>query len=114
MIGCVTQEAVDASNAAAVKAAPVAAPAVPGVPSAAAGVAAHADNGLVDRAPGARRRPERDGRSGQASETISAADFRRPYIAAGHAADSPGNPAGLAAQSAPIAQLAMTAVGRRS
>lgn len=85
----VTQEARDAQNAA-MKTAPAAAGASPvhGVPSAAEGVAGHAGE-AARGGPGPLVPP---GGAGVAHRgDVRAEDFRRPYIAAGHAADSPTN-----------------------
>ena len=101
MIGLVTQLAIDEQNAAAEKAAPMAAGAPParGVPSAAAGVAGQAEDSAGAPAP-----LVPPGGLGTAQRTgVLPEGFRRPYITAGHAADSPGN--------APVPAEAMRARG---
>lgn len=101
MIGLVTQQAIAEQNAAAVKAAPMAAGASPayGVPSAAAAVAGQAEDDAAAPAPlvppGGRGTTQRTG--------VLPESFRRPYITAGHAADSPAN--------APVPAEAMRARG---
>lgn len=45
--------------------------------------------------------------------TVDPEGFRRGYITEGHAALSPSNPAGMTSQSARVADLCMTTVGRR-
>jgi hypothetical protein len=71
-----------------------------GVPTAANGIpaAAHSPESDIHPLPGLPR---------------SAEAYRRPYIEQSHAARSPANAPGLASQSAPVSELAMTTVGRR-
>lgn len=108
----ITQEGRAAQAAA--KAAYMARGAAPvhGVPSAAGGVAGHAGEAAGD-APGPLMMPGMSGMSGWRIAVMCAEDFRRPYMAEGHAAQSPANPPGLPCQSAPVAHLALTAAGRR-
>ena len=77
----------------------------PGVPSAAAGVGAYQDISLRPS-----ERPPIGTVEGRPADPVRAEDFRRPYIEAGHAVQSPANAPGLASQSAPVSELAMTTV----
>lgn len=106
MIGCITAEGVAESNKAAHMAAGDSAR--PGVPSAATGVGAYQDASLRPS-----ERPPIGAVEGRPADPVRAGDYRRPYIEAGHAVQSPANAPGLASQSAPVSELAMTAVGRR-
>ena len=109
MIGLVTQQAIAEQNAA-VKAAAMAAgaPPVPGVPSAAAGVGAYQDTSLRPS-----ERTPFGAVEGGPADPVRAEDYRRPYLAEGHGAESPANAPGLASQAARISELAMATVGRR-
>jgi hypothetical protein len=110
MIGCITAEGVAGSN----KAAHMAAgdQARPGVPSAAGGVGAHADYSRPHD-PFPRPGHPVSGLEASGPDPVRAGDFRRPYLAEGHGAESPANEPGLASQAARISELAMTTVGRR-
>ena len=110
MIGCITAEGVAESN----KAAHMAAGdhGHPGVPSAAGGVAAHADYSWPHD-PFSRPGHPVSGLEASGPDPVRAEDFRRPYLAEGHGAESPANAPGLASQAARISELAMATVGRR-
>ena len=106
MIGCITAEGIAESNKAAHMAAGDSAR--PGIPSAAAGVGAYQDTSLRPSEP-----PPIGAVEGRPADPVRAEDYRRPYLAEGHGAESPANAPGLASQAARISELAMTTVGRR-
>ena len=106
MIGCITAEGVAERNKAAHMTAGDSAR--PGVPSAAAGVGAYQDTSLRPS-----ERPPIGTVEGRPADPVRAEDYRRPYIEAGHAVQSPANAPGLASQAARISELAMATVGSR-